>query len=81
MGKAGGLSMRLVLDAFSGSGNIVAGVERFARQDLPVLLQTEEYAWEIIDDIDPSMSEPVPSSATAGRRPLNKRGSKPLLVN
>jgi Helix-turn-helix domain len=65
--KAGGLSMRLVLDPFSGSGKVTVGVQRSARHVVPVLLQTEEYAWEIIDDIEPSMSERVHSSAVAGR--------------
>lgn len=64
--KAGGLSMRVALDPFSGSGRVAVGVQRFARHVVPVLLQTEEYAWEIIDDIEPSMSERVHSSAVSG---------------
>jgi len=69
--KTGGLSMRLVQDPFSGSGSAAVGFHGFARHVIPALLQTEEYARKIIDDIELSMKVRVHSSAVAGRSSFN----------
>jgi transcriptional regulator with XRE-family HTH domain len=48
----------LKLDPFSGAGNAAVSGS-FMMYYVPALLQTEEYAWEIIEDIEPTMNVDV----------------------
>ena len=56
--EAGGWIMRIKVDPFSGPGDAAVSGS-FMMYFVPALLQTEEYAWKVIDDREPKMNVDV----------------------